>query len=288
MIETPAVLDIDAVAAFVLVADLSSFTRAAEALGTSQAAVSLKVKRLEQKLGRRLLERTPRRVGLTLDGQAFVDAARALVSAHGTAVTVFERLQQRKICIGVSMHVMGAELPALLQRMHRSNPAMLLELHVGSSANLINDFEQGRLDAALVLQHDKRKPAGRFQFRESFGWMAKPDFEHRSGLPLRLATEFAPCGVRAMALASLDQAAIAWTEVFSGGGIATLGAAVLAGFALAPLGTRVAPAGAVDLGPKLGLPPLPARDVVLYSKATDKVAQAYLKSFVAAVRATST
>lgn len=58
-------LDIDTVQAFVLVADFASFTRAAEALDTSQAAISLKLKRLEERLGYRLLERTPRHVRLS-------------------------------------------------------------------------------------------------------------------------------------------------------------------------------------------------------------------------------
>ena len=61
-------LDLDAVRAFVLVAELSSFTRAADALDTTQSAVSLKLKRLEAALGRQLLERTPRIVRLSADG----------------------------------------------------------------------------------------------------------------------------------------------------------------------------------------------------------------------------
>ena len=47
---------------FVRVVDLGSFTRAAEALATSQAAISLRLKRLEDRLGTRLLDRTPRHV----------------------------------------------------------------------------------------------------------------------------------------------------------------------------------------------------------------------------------
>ena len=61
-------LDVDAVQAFVLVADLASFTRAAEAAGTTQSAVSLKLKKLEQRLGQRLVERTPRLVRLSGEG----------------------------------------------------------------------------------------------------------------------------------------------------------------------------------------------------------------------------
>ena len=70
MIERP--LDLDAVRAFVHIADLDSFTRAAEVLQTTQAAVSLKLKRLEERLGCRLVERTPRYVQLSPQGAAFL------------------------------------------------------------------------------------------------------------------------------------------------------------------------------------------------------------------------
>jgi DNA-binding transcriptional LysR family regulator len=59
-------LDLDAVQAFVRIAELGSFTRAAEAMRTTQAAVSLKLKRLEERLGRRLVERTPRSLRHTI------------------------------------------------------------------------------------------------------------------------------------------------------------------------------------------------------------------------------
>ncbi|MBV8839694.1 MAG: LysR family transcriptional regulator, partial [Alphaproteobacteria bacterium] len=73
-------LDLDTVQAFVLIADLASFTRAAEASGTTQSAVSLKLKKLEQRLGLRLVERTPRLVRLSGDGAAFLDRARDLLA----------------------------------------------------------------------------------------------------------------------------------------------------------------------------------------------------------------
>ena len=79
-------LDLDAVEAFVRVAELESFTRAAEAMQTSQAAVSLKLKRLEDRLGCRLLERTPRYVELSAQGAAFLDHGRALLAAHERAL----------------------------------------------------------------------------------------------------------------------------------------------------------------------------------------------------------
>src|SRR5919202_1430123 len=99
MIERP--LDLDAVQAFVRVAELGSFTRAAEAMRTTQAAVSLKLKRLEGRLGCRVLERTPRYVQLSARGAAFLEHARELLEAHDRALAGLAGARQRLI-IGIS------------------------------------------------------------------------------------------------------------------------------------------------------------------------------------------
>lgn len=115
-------LDLDAVRAFVLVAELASFTRAADALGTTQSAVSLKLKRLEAQLGKPLLERTPRRVTLAAVGAAFLPAARELLDAHERALAALSSVQ-RRLVIGVSEHVAVPDLPAVLTGLnrHRNN-----------------------------------------------------------------------------------------------------------------------------------------------------------------------
>src|SRR5260370_17999206 len=75
-------LDIDTVQAFLLVAELQSFTRAAEALGATQAAISMKLQRLEAVLGKRLVERSPPAVRLTAEGSAFLHPPRPLLAPH--------------------------------------------------------------------------------------------------------------------------------------------------------------------------------------------------------------
>jgi DNA-binding transcriptional LysR family regulator len=72
---------IDAVRAFIEVAERESFTAAADRLGLSKALVSKHVAALETRAGARLLNRTTRRVSLTETGAAFLDAARGAVTA---------------------------------------------------------------------------------------------------------------------------------------------------------------------------------------------------------------
>jgi len=279
-------LDIEAVQAFVLTADLRSFTRAAEAMDCTQSAVSLKIKRLEDGLGRRLLERTPRMVRLSADGSAFLEPARNLVAAHQGAIGSFG-LARRRLVVGISHHVVGAELPLLLKRTSAAEPGLVLEMRVATSREVIEEFDRGVIDAAIVLRHDNRRKGGEIILEEQFAWMAAPDFVHHAGEPLRLAAQAAPCSVRSLAIDALNAAGIAWTEVFVGGGIATTGAAVLAGLAVAALGRRVAPLGTIDVGPRFALAPLPTRDVVLHVNARDRQAKNSLKTLAAAIRATA-
>ena len=279
-------LDIEAVRAFIMTVDLKGFTRAASALDATQSAVSLRIKRLEDLLGRRLLERTPRHVRLSADGEAFLPRARTLLAAHQDAVSSFDA-ERRRLVVGISHHIVGSELPFLLKSISAAEPNLLLEMRVMTSKEVLAEFDAAALDAAIVLQHDKRRHDGLLLLRESFGWMAAPEFEHREGTPLRLATQAEPCSVRSMAIDALDQASVPWTEVFVGGGVTTIGAAVSAGLAVAALGRRVAPAGTIDIGPQLRLPALPHRDVVIYASATDAQAKSALRTLGAAIHSTA-
>jgi len=275
-------LDVEAVQAFVMVADLQSFTRAAAALDTSQAAVSVKLKRLEDRLGRRLIERTPRQVRLSVQGAAFLEAARGLIAAHERAVASLSAAP-RRLALGISEHVAGPELPALLARLHGHDPALVMEVRIDSSRALLDAFERGVLDAAIIRREDDRRD-GELLVRERFAWFAAPGFEWREGEPLRLASLAATCGVRTVATRRLDAAGIHWTEVFVGGGGAAIAAAVSAGLAVAAMAYRVAPAGTVDVGPRLGLPDLPSSDIVLHAHPGDAASRGALRTLVAAFR----
>src|SRR5260221_6892352 len=151
-------LDIDTVRAFLLVAELQSFTRAAEALGTTQAAVSMKLQRLEAVVGKRLVERSPRAVTLTADGAVFLPHARALMEAHDRALEG-ERQAPQQLSLGISDHAAGPELVPLLERFHAMSSQLALAVTIGFSREMQDAYAAGKLDAAIVRQEGSRRGA---------------------------------------------------------------------------------------------------------------------------------
>ncbi len=276
-------LDLDAVRAFVLTAELQSFTRAAEALGSTQSAISLKLRQLESRLGRRLLERTPRRVRLSAEGGAFVHAARHLLAAHEQAIASFD-LTRRRLVVGVSHLIVGSELPSLLRRMSDHDPHLSIELRVAGSRDIAQAYENSELDAALIVEPRARHRNGEVLFVEQFGWIAAADWKPQAGEPLPLSTQGESCGIRAAAVRALDGAGISWAEVFVGKGAALVGAAAAAGLAVAVMARRCAPGGTIDIGAELSLPELPTYDVVLYTALHDQRSRASLRTLAAAFK----
>ncbi|WLA68531.1 LysR family transcriptional regulator [Bradyrhizobium diazoefficiens] len=274
-----ATLDIATVQAFLLVADLQSFTRAAEALGTTQAAVSLKLQRLETLLGKRLVERSPRAVRLTADGAAFLDRARALMEAHDRALSGDTSTAQ-SLSLGISDHAAGAELVPLLERLHAMSANLTLAVTIGFSREMQDAYDAGELDAVIVRQEGSRR-GGEKLAEDEFCWFASRRFALPKGEPLPLATLAPPCGVRAIAVRALDRAGLAWRERFVGGGVTAVVAAVLAGLAIAPLARRIAPPGLIDIGPAHKLPKLGSSKVMLHSKVCDPAKLAALRAVAA-------
>ena len=277
-----ATLDIDTVHAFLLVAELQNFTRAAEALGTTQAAVSLKLQRLEQVTGRRLVERSPRAVRLTADGSAFLSHARALIEAHDRALSGEKPVTQR-LSLGISDHAAGPELVPLLERLHAMSSQLALAVTIGFSREMLDAYDEGRLDAVIVRQEGSRR-GGEKLTEDEFGWFAARRFASPRGASLPLATLAPPCGVRAIAVRALDKAGIDWNEAFIGGGVTAVIAAVQAGLAVAPLARRIAPSGLADIGAALGLPRLGTSKVMLHSKVSDPAKLAALRTLAATFR----
>jgi DNA-binding transcriptional LysR family regulator len=276
-------LDLDTVQAFVLTAELGSFTRAAEALETTQSAISLKLRRLEERLECRLLERTPRHVRLSPQGESFLPAARALMGAHDQALSGLAPEPPRRLVLGISDHVAGPELPSLVAQLAAQDPQLMLEIRICASRELQVGAAAGGFDA-VIFRREADNAEGTALAQERLGWFAAPSWRMRPGEPVRLATLAAPCGVRATATRALDEAGLAWTEVFVGGGVMAVGAAVTAGLAVAALARRVAPPGALEVGGEFGLPRLPVSQIMMQSRSVGVREQEALRIVSAAFR----
>jgi len=281
-----ATLDIDDLRALLHLSDLGNFTRAAEALGTTQSAVSLRLKRLEEKLGRKLVERSPRLVQFTPDGAALVAHGRSVLLAHDAALAALDRQPLPPLTLGISDHVMGDRLPELFARLKEMLPQLRFAIRIGLSRDLLAQFETGGFDAILLRGETARPKAadGERLLEDGLAWFAAPSFAWNPEEPLPLLALAAPCGIRAAAVKALEKKRVPWTESFTGGGVMAVAAAVSAGLGVAALGRSLAPPGTRDVTERLGLPPLPSSAILLRSHVSDPRLARPLREFAAAVK----
>ncbi|MFF2808701.1 LysR family transcriptional regulator [Streptomyces sp. NPDC058000] len=118
-------MDLNAVRTFVAVAETGQFQKAALDLSLTQQAVSKRIGALEDALGVRLFTRTARGAGLTIDGQAFLPHARALLQAEERAVA-----SVRPGSRALRVDVLGRRLSTagLLRDFHRAHPGIALDV----------------------------------------------------------------------------------------------------------------------------------------------------------------
>lgn len=115
-------LDLEALKTFLKVAELSSFTRAADHLDMPKARVSVLVKQLENELGTKLFQRSTRVVRLTTDGEQLLSRARRLVSEADDVESMFQTGRQIRgrvrvdFPVTVARDVIIPRLPELLAR----------------------------------------------------------------------------------------------------------------------------------------------------------------------------
>jgi DNA-binding transcriptional LysR family regulator len=138
---------------FVAVAEELHFGRAAARLHLSQPPLSVHVKRLEDDLGVRLLERTRRRVALTAAGAEFLERARRLLDDSARAVEEVQRIargEAGRLTIGYTATATHAILPALLPRFRARYPAVHVDLLEVRSAQQPDLLRTRRIDVALA------------------------------------------------------------------------------------------------------------------------------------------
>ena len=125
----PADLDLRLVRYFTAVAECRHFGRAAAALRVAQPSLSRQIRRLEQQLGARLLDRTPQGTRLTEAGEVFLPRAKALLrSAHQAAAATRAAAQPSRITIGHTAHIVVT--PAVRELRHTHPDVDVHTLHL--------------------------------------------------------------------------------------------------------------------------------------------------------------
>jgi DNA-binding transcriptional LysR family regulator len=137
--------------AFLAVAEEQSFTRAAAKLGTSQSSLSHTIRRLEARLGVRLLTRTTRSVAPTEAGERLLGTLKPAMDSIGTQLESLSQLRDRPagtIRITASEHAATTTLWPRLKKLLPKYPDVHVELSIDSS---FTDIVTGRFDAGVRL-----------------------------------------------------------------------------------------------------------------------------------------
>jgi DNA-binding transcriptional LysR family regulator len=276
-------LDFELLRAFVAVADYGGFHRAAERLNLTQSTISQQIKRLEFETKRPLFRRTTRSVALTDDGEMLLGDARRLLQLEEAAR---HRLAAPRLSgtvrLGVVEEVAGGSLPSALGRFATLHPGVKLEVQIGVSAELIEQFNAGRLDVVFA-KRPLGTSRGRLVWREPLVWAAADTFDLvlDSALPLALYRERSVS--REAALAALNKSELIWDIVYTSPSLTGVRAAALAGLAITPLPASAVIAGLRILGWEEGLPRLPDLEFAIYEKARPEKAAAALATALLAL-----
>ena len=241
-------LDIDLLRSFAAVADSGGFTAAAALVARTQSAVSMQIQRLEEAVGHRLFERSPRSLALTPRGEALLDSARRILALHDETVRQFAAAPVTgTVRLGVTEYFVPGELPTLLARFAASHPGVQLEVRMGLSRDLREELRAGRLDAALVRAEGESEAEA--LWREPQVWVAAESWREPGEGPVPLVVLPRGCVLRDFAIAALERRGRAWRLAYTGSSMASVQAAVRAG-----LGVSIVARSGVQPGMRV-LPP---------------------------------
>lgn len=280
----PPTLELDWLRAFVTVADVHSFTDAAEVLASTQSAISVRMRKLEERLGQRLLERNARSVMLTPAGRALLPDARRIIDLHDDLSALARGTNNRATFeLGISDHAAGRLLPALLAPLRAQFENHRIGITVGSSQSLLEAYSAGRFDAVIGRTEDIAGD-GEELFVDNLAWVAARGFKWLPSDPLPLVTLTPPCSIREIALNTLAVHGVPWRAAFTATGVAAIQAAVTAGFGVACLEKHNIPPGCTLVPSKARLPALPTSRTVIRSRAGGRRNTEVVQAIVAAMK----
>lgn len=261
-------LQIDWLHCLVAVVDAGSLSAATVQLHRSQSAVSMQLKKLENAVGHRLLERGARRLELTEQGRTLLGYARRMLDLQSEAQAALQpAVLSGRVRLGVPDDYAATYLTPVLRRFAPRHSGVEIELNCEQSTALIPRVERGELDLALISRDHTRR--GRLLFHEPMVWVGSPQLElwRRDPLPIAVYEDISLA--RRGAIHALALQGRRYKVVYHSSSLAGQLAAVESGLAVAALTQCSAPAQLQVLGREHGLGPLAPMQVAAYrSKAS--------------------
>ena len=257
-------LDSSLLRAFVTVVEVGSVSKAAQRLARTQAALSMALRRLEDDVGQRLLDRSARGVQLTDAGRLLLPYAQRILGAAADARRILAGRQiEGAVRLGLIEDVAVGRLPHALRRFSAAYPQVSLEIAVDYSKALSDKLSDGALDL-VVGDRDAFTAAPVLGWQRGQHWVGARslvlDFD--AGVPL---VSFESCYWQQAAFAVLDVARIPWRVVCTSKSVLAIQSAVEAGLGLAVLlDDSIRTETMRIVGPGEGLPPVPPAEFGLY------------------------
>lgn len=231
-------LDVESLRTYLAVLDWGGMTRAAEHLGLTQSAVSWKIKRLEQRVGRPLLIRDGHVLRPTHLGRTLIEDARTIVSTHDRAVHRLESPDfTGTIKVGSNEEVGATRIAGILGRFQRMHPEATIEFVVDQSRVLVHRLQRAQIDVAVVqITPDELLPDDVLLWEDELLWVTHRDMRYDDG-EVPLITFGANGFYRPVSEPILERAGVPYTYTVSAPTSAGVRAAVEAGLGVAVLGS---------------------------------------------------
>lgn len=269
-----ALLDIDQLRTFIAIAETGSFTKAAEVVNKTQSAVSMQMKRLEERLERPIFARDGRASKLTEDGARLLDYARRIVKLNVETIAAFSDAElSGRVRLGVPDDYADRYLPEIMARFSRFYPGVELTVICEPSIDLLERIDGNEIDLAIVTNCETKRAVETFR-RERLLWVTSGRHSTHLEERLPLALGRPSCSWRRAAIERLDSIGRPHRVLYSSSNAGAVAAAVLSGLAVSVLAESGLRPGMRVLTSSDGFPELPACRVGLVRNAHETSALA--------------
>ncbi len=230
-----ALLDIDQLRTFIAIAETGSFTKAAEVVHKTQSAVSMQMKRLEERIERPIFARDGRASKLTEDGARLLDYARRLVKLNAETVAAFsDAALSGRVRLGVPDDYADRYLPEIMARFSRAYPSVELTVICEPTGALLQRIDGNEIDLAIVTNCESKRASETFR-RERLLWVTSNRHSIHLEPRLPLALGRPSCIWRRSAVERLESIGRPYRVLYSSSNAGAVAAAVLAGLAVSVL-----------------------------------------------------